>query len=133
MIILSDSSPEGIAHGIKHTSFQRTPELTWRHWDFLQRLDPRTLLLSFCPSKSPAYTALTGDMETRLQRDDNLYRDDIIDRCSLRRLVASKDCIRVCSQALLRKVVPENRMSLSELRKRVWELGEAYFPMSPCS
>jgi hypothetical protein len=114
-----------IAHCIKHTSFQRTPELTCHHWDLLQRLDQRTPLLTYCPSKSPAYTALMGDIETRLRLDDNLY--DIIDRCSPRRLVASKDCIRVYvpSQALLRKV--ENRMSLPELRTRVWELGEAYF------
>ena len=116
-----------IAHGIKHTSFQRTPELTCHHWDLLQRLDQRTLLLTYCPSKSAAYTALMGDIETRLRRDDNLY--DIINRCSLRRLVASKDCIRVCvpSQALLRKVDPEKSMSLPELRTRVWELGQAYF------
>jgi hypothetical protein len=58
-----------IAHGIKHTSFQRTPELTCRHWDLLQRLDQRTLLLTYCPSKSPAYTALMGDSETQLRRD----------------------------------------------------------------
>jgi hypothetical protein len=37
--------------------------------------------------------------------------------------------IRVCvpSQALLREVDPENRMSLPELHTRVWELGQAYF------
>jgi hypothetical protein len=116
-----------IAHGIKHTSFQRMPELTCHNWDLLQRLDQRNLLLTYCPSKSQAYTALMGDIETRLRRDDGLY--DIIDRCSLRRLVASKDCIRVCvpSQALLRKVDPEHSMSLPELRMRVWELGQAFF------
>jgi hypothetical protein len=47
-----------IAHGIKHTSFQRTPELTCHHWDLLQRLDQQTLLLTYCQSKSAAYTAL---------------------------------------------------------------------------
>ena len=104
-----------IVHCIKHTSFQRTPELTYHHLDLLQCLDQRTLLLTYCPSKSPAYTAVTalmGDIESLLRCDDNLY--DIIDRCSLLRLVASKDCIRVCvpSQALLRKVDPENRTTV---------------------
>jgi hypothetical protein len=46
-----------IEHGIKHTSFQRTPELTCHHWDLLQRLNQQTLLLTYCQSKSPAYTA----------------------------------------------------------------------------
>jgi hypothetical protein len=40
-----------IAHGIKHTLFQHTPELTCHHWDLLQRLDQRTLLLTYCFSK----------------------------------------------------------------------------------
>jgi hypothetical protein len=38
------------------------------NWDLLQRFDPKTLLLSYCLSKSPAYTALMGDIETRLRQ-----------------------------------------------------------------
>jgi hypothetical protein len=68
-----------------------------------------------------------GDFETRMQSDCNLYY--IINRYSLRRLVASKDCIRVCvlSQSLLWRVDPDSRMSLPELCMREWELGEEYF------
>jgi hypothetical protein len=61
-----------IAHGIKYTSFQSTPELTCHHWDLLRRLDLRTLLLSYSLSKLSACTALLGDIETRLRSDDNL-------------------------------------------------------------
>jgi hypothetical protein len=48
---------KAIALCIQQASFQRMPKVTCHHWDPLQRLDQRTLLLTYCPSKSQAYTA----------------------------------------------------------------------------
>jgi hypothetical protein len=83
-------------------------------WDLLEPLEIWTLLLSFYPTESPAFSELMNAMKKQLRKDDNLY--DVIDKCSIRGLMASKDCNRVC--VALRKVDPDNSISLplSELQ-----------------
>ena len=117
-----------LKHDIPHTSLQSKPELTCARWDLLQRLDVRTLMVTYCPdpAKPTAFTEMVRELEARLRSEDNLY--DIIDRCSSRNLVASKDLITVCvpSQALLRELDPDKTKSVAELRAAVLDQARPY-------
>jgi hypothetical protein len=75
-------------------------------------LDPIALLLSY--RIAGTFSELMNAVKKQLRKDDNLY--DVIDKCSIRGLVASKDCNSVC--VALRKVDPDNSISLplSELQ-----------------
>ena len=123
---MADYSERLQARALSPISFQSTPQLTNRHWDLLQRLDERTIMLVFTPMASTNGRELIAALEPRLRPEDNLY--DFIMRAPERNLVASRDLISVYvpSQAFIKQMDTDKTKSVAELRAEIHTWARDY-------
>ena len=106
-------------------SLQEEPRLTNRHWDILQLLDDRTLLVSVYPATMNSKKLMDVLREIQSNKESSqiksLYNSIVELDSSLRTLKASTDIkqVHIPTQQLIRSLDPTGHLSVEELRPLV--------------